>query len=129
MVSKHCAATGHRVGLGPPHCSVSVPSVLATGALKPHKANHIVIRRLCVNDRDELIEDTLEVLWRVREEVHGHVEDSVILQLDAAINLLEAAQYGDPGEPIMQDIVTALGKIIELLPTVAKLLEYLSSLE
>lgn len=81
----------------------------------------------------KLIENALEVLRCVREEVHSDVEYRVILQLDAAISLLEAAQHEVPGESVWKKYVKyavdLLGDAVGLLPTVAKLLEALSEMQ
>lgn len=72
-----------------------------------------------------LIGDALESLRRVRAEVLGSVENSVIEQIDEVISKLEEADANNPGKYSAMDMLSALGKIVELIPAVAKLLELL----
>ena len=62
-----------------------------------------------------MILDVLDVLYDVRAEVRGDVEDSVIEQLNVAINELESGLYNDKFE---FDALEVLSKVLELVPTV-----------
>lgn len=62
-----------------------------------------------------MILDVLDVLYDVRAEVRGDVEDSVIEQLDSAINELESGLCNDKFE---FDALEVLSNVLELIPPV-----------
>ncbi len=70
-----------------------------------------------------VILDVLNVLYDIRAEVHGDVEDSVINQLDDAISQLEIELCDDSQEFNALDALTTLGKAVELIPAIRALLE------
>lgn len=70
-----------------------------------------------------VILDVLNVLYDIRAEVHGDVEDSVINQLDDAISQLEIELCDDSQEFNALDALTTLGKAVELIPAIRVLLE------
>jgi hypothetical protein len=75
----------------------------------------------------QILDDCLETLWAIRAEVYGDVESSVIAQLDEVIQKLAAARRENPSRYTAQDILMMVGKIIEFLPAIARLLEQLQS--
>ena len=77
------------------------------------------------------LEEVLEQLYAVREEVRGAIEASVktqlsvALQVDAIIQKLEDARDQKSCKLNGQEILAMFGKVLELLPSIAKLLEQL----
>ncbi len=75
--------------------------------------------------------EVLGQLYAVREKVHSAIETSVrdqlniIAQLDEVIQKLEADRDGSGGRPSIRDILTMFETVIEALPAVAQLLEFL----
>jgi len=76
-----------------------------------------------VTKQKTVILDVLNVLYDIRAEVHGDVEDSVINQLDDAISQLEIELCDDSQEFNALDALTTLGKAVELIPAIRVLLE------
>jgi len=76
-----------------------------------------------VTKQKTVILDVLNVLYDIRAEVHGDVEDSVINQLDDAISQLEIELCDDSQEFNALDALTTLGKAVELIPAIRALLE------
>jgi len=72
----------------------------------------------------ELRVEVLATLLQIRQELQGNAEDSVICQLDQAIQDLETAERGTSAA-IIEDLVVLLGKILENLPAIVGLLEVL----
>ena len=72
---------------------------------------------------DSYLHETLELLRDVRVEVHGGVDDSIVEQLDEAIRLLEEAQHSQSAKLSRRDALIILGKVIEHLPTIVRLIE------
>lgn len=75
--------------------------------------------------QNDVILDALDVLYDIRAEVHGDVEDSVINQIDDAINDLETKLYEDIDNFNALDVLTMLGKVIEMIPAIQALLKLL----
>jgi len=75
------------------------------------------------------LEEVLEQLYAVREEVRGAIEASVsaVLQFDAIIEKLEDERDQKLCKLNGQDILAVFGKVLEILPSIAKLLEQLRS--
>ena len=78
-----------------------------------------------MSDRQTLVRETLERLRDVRAEVHGDVESSVVKQLDEVIWMLEEAQQDQGVELSFHEVLVLLGKAVEVLPAIARLLELL----
>ena len=76
----------------------------------------------------QLLEECLAQLRAVRAELYEDVESGVIEVLDEVIQKLEAAQQENPCRYSAQDILLMVGRVIELLPAIASLLELLQNL-
>ena len=76
----------------------------------------------------QILDECLSQLRAVRAEVYGDVESGVIVVLDEVIQKLEAAQLENPSRYSARDILLMVGKVIELLPAIASLLELLQNL-
>jgi hypothetical protein len=98
--------------------------LVATGAYGTH---HTQMRRLKMSrfetNQDPIIADSLEALHAVRAEVRGDVDASVVERLDEVIEELESVRRAEANRHRAQDILVIVAKAIELLPSVAKLLE------
>jgi hypothetical protein len=81
-----------------------------------------------MDETRSLIGVSLDLLHAIRAEVHGSVEDSVIERLDEAIKKLEEADENDARKYTALEILSMLGKVVELIPAIALLLEWLSKL-
>ena len=69
----------------------------------------------------KLLKDSVKLLKQVRSELHGNVEGSVIESIDLVIQNLETKQQVDSAE-----LLNVLGKCVERLPAIIKLIEYFS---
>ena len=75
--------------------------------------------------QNDVILDVLDVLYDIRAEVHGDVGDSVINRIDDAINDLETKLYEDIDNFNALDVLTMLGKVIEVIPAIQALFKLL----
>ena len=71
------------------------------------------------------IRESLRLLREIRIRVRGNVEDSAAEKLDQAISKLEAAQRGTPDKLSRIELLALLGIVVELIPSVAQLIESL----
>ena len=78
-----------------------------------------------MSNKNCLIHETIELLREVRVKVQGDVEDSVLHQLDEAIRKLEETSHTRQGRIANQEALELLGKVIEWLPAMVKLIELL----
>lgn len=72
-----------------------------------------------------LVDETLELLREVRVEVQGDVGDGVVRQLDEAIRKLDDVSRTRHDRTVNQEALELLGKVIEWLPAMIKLIEIL----
>jgi hypothetical protein len=78
-----------------------------------------------MSNKNRLMIETIELLREVRVEVQGDVEDSVLRQLDEAILKLEETSRTRQGQIAKQEALELLGKVIEWLPAIVRLIELL----
>ena len=81
-----------------------------------------------MDETRSLIGVSLDLLYAIRAEVHGSVENSVIEQLDEVIKKLQEADENGAKKFTALEILSMLGKVVELIPAIALLLEWLSKL-
>lgn len=80
-----------------------------------------------VKTMNENVRDVLRLLMQLRAEVHGNVENSVIEKLDQAIQKLDAAQCRNSRKLSRDHLLAILGKVVQMLPAVAELIERLTT--
>lgn len=73
----------------------------------------------------KLLIDSVEVLKSLRAELHDKVECSVIKRFDETIRNLEALGENDTHQYNATEILTLLGTMVELIPSIGKAVEYL----
>lgn len=78
-----------------------------------------------MKDQEWLISASIELLEAILAEVQGNVESSVVAQIEMVIDNLKAAQKKAPSSITASDLLMLLGKVIEVLPAVATLLQML----
>ena len=74
-------------------------------------------------------EDSIEALKCLRMEMQGRVEDSVMTKLDEIIHDLEQAEAGHGRALTTADVLRLVGAGIELIPAVAKMIEWLQAMK
>lgn len=74
----------------------------------------------------ELLRSSIDTLKSVRLELYGNVENSVVEMLDTAIFDLESLQQ-NPEKVSTQDVLNALGQVLEKLPMIIELIHILSN--
>ena len=79
--------------------------------------------------RHELLESSAEELKCLRAELHGKVENSVIERLDGIILELEILQTRDTRQYDSFEVLKLLGRAMELVPSIGKLIEYIMELQ
>ena len=72
------------------------------------------------------VKETIELLERVRAEVHGDVDNIVVEQLNEAIWKLKETQRSQSVELTSKDVLVVLGKALEALPAITQLLDFLN---
>ena len=77
---------------------------------------------------EQLLREALVVLNDIRSELSGNAEDSVICQLDRAIQDLEVVERECSEEITPRDLLELLGKVLEKLPAILALIEFLRRL-
>jgi hypothetical protein len=75
----------------------------------------------------QLFEDSLELLKRVREELHSEVESSVLQALDRAIDDLEKASKCNTRKINSEKMLKILGLFLGAIPAVADIIKILSA--
>lgn len=78
-----------------------------------------------MSDQEQLISASIKLLEAIQAEVQGNVESSVVAQIEMVIDNLKAAQKEAPSSITASDLLMLLGKVIEVLPAVATLLQML----
>jgi hypothetical protein len=84
-----------------------------------------MIKKEAINMDDRLLNDSLEALYRLREELHGKADDSVIEQLEEIINDLEKARHEGSNKINATDVLKKLGSAIELISAIANIISKL----
>ena len=74
----------------------------------------------------ELLNETLDLLKEIKLE-HGNTDNRISKSLEQAINNLEQVQ-GEDNSVILVTVLHVLGKLMNNLPEIQKLLDYLSGL-
>ena len=74
----------------------------------------------------ELLNETLDLLKEIKLE-HGNTDNWTSESLEQAIRNLDKIQGGDNGEMLIT-VLKVLGKLVNNLPEIQKLLDYLSGL-
>jgi len=74
----------------------------------------------------ELLNETLALLKEMKLQ-HGNTDNCISKDLDQAIESLEKIQ-GDDNSEILISVLNLLGKLINNLPEIQKLLDYLAGL-
>lgn len=75
----------------------------------------------------QVIEDPIKLLHAVRMEIQSDVEDSVVEQLDMAIQKLEIEISQKSGKISDKDKLVFLGHIIGLIPEIPALIEFIKT--
>lgn len=69
-----------------------------------------------------LLRNSLDVLYGLREELHGKADSSVNEQLDEVINCLDAALHDGIAQEISSsDVLKILGSVVELISSIVAL--------
>lgn len=74
----------------------------------------------------ELLNETLDLLKEIKLE-HGNTDNRISKSLEQAINNLEQVQ-GEDNSVVLVTVLHVLGKLMNNLPEIQKLLDYLSGL-
>ena len=74
----------------------------------------------------ELLNETLDLLKEIKLE-HGNTDNGISKSLEQAINNLEQVQ-GEDNSVVLVTVLHVLGKLMNNLPEIQKLLDYLSGL-
>jgi hypothetical protein len=74
----------------------------------------------------ELLNETLDLLKEIKLE-HGNTDNRISKSLEQAINNLEQVQ-GEDNSVVLVTVLHVLGKLMNNLPEIQKLLDYLSEL-
>lgn len=74
----------------------------------------------------ELLNETLDLLKEIKLE-HGNTDNCTSESLEQAIRNLDKIQGGDNGEMLIT-VLKVLGKLVNNLPEIQKLLDYLAGL-
>jgi len=74
----------------------------------------------------ELLNETLDLLKEIKLE-HGNTDNCISESLEQAIRNLEKIQGDDNGEMLIT-VLKVLGKLVNNLPEIQKLLDYLAGL-
>lgn len=72
-----------------------------------------------------IVKESLSILYDLQSELHGHVEDTALQKLEEAINLLEAVNKNG-GRIEKKKLLAILGKILDYIPTIVKIIDILS---
>ena len=78
-------------------------------------------------NNSELLNKTLDLLKEIKLE-HGNTDNCMSESLDQAIRNLEKIQGGDDNSKMLITALKALGKFVNDLPEIQKLLDYLAEL-
>ncbi|MDE1464832.1 hypothetical protein [Spartinivicinus poritis] len=75
-----------------------------------------------------LLHTALELLREVRKEVHTEVEAGELAKIDQSIELLEKQLECSDKNVSQMEVLSAIGKVVQYIPSIAKLIEKLSNL-
>lgn len=81
-----------------------------------------------MSEQKDLLEDSISVLRSIRVELHGKVENGVILLLDQVIEDLEEKQKTPMSTYSPVDLLFLLGSILEKLPAIVAAIELLRNI-
>lgn len=70
------------------------------------------------------VKDSLCILYELRSELHESVEGNALQKLDEAIQLLENAEKNKQNMD-KKEIISILGKVLEYIPTIVKIIDLL----
>jgi hypothetical protein len=71
------------------------------------------------------VKDSVEILKEIRTELHGKAEGSVEEKLDKAIGDLENIQDETPDKLTPVVVLTIIGAVLDLIPTIADVIKAL----
>ncbi|MEA5079563.1 MAG: hypothetical protein VB013_13405 [Anaerolineaceae bacterium] len=118
LSGKYVIAAVKKCGLGLLHRFIS-PSIRGRcfGAYHSRKE----VKKMKRN----IVKESLSILYDLQSELHGHVEDTALQKLEEAINLLEAVNKNG-GRIEKKKLLAILGKILDYIPTIVKIIDILS---